>query len=76
VIAQIVNIGFAILGGAFGFQLSENLAKLSPIYWGTNAFLKLSANQWDVGLNILVLSIFGLGLFTVGFWLFNRRLDI
>jgi ABC-type transport system involved in multi-copper enzyme maturation permease subunit len=76
VVAQIVNIGFAILGGAFGFQLSENLAKFSPIYWGTNAFLKLAANQWDVGLNILVLAIFGFGLFAVGFWMFNRRLDI
>jgi ABC-type transport system involved in multi-copper enzyme maturation permease subunit len=76
VIAQIINLGFAILGGAFGFQLPEALARFSPIYWGTNAFLKLSANNWDVGLNIIVLAIFGVVLFGAGFWLFNRRLDI
>jgi ABC-2 type transport system permease protein len=76
VIAQVINISFAIVGGAFGFQLSENVARFSPIYWGTNAFTKLSANNWDVGLNILVLSAFGLILFAVGFWMFNRRLDI
>ncbi len=75
-IAQVVNIGFAILGGAFGFQLPENLARFSMIYWGTNAFQKLSANQTDIGLNLLVLVVFGVGLFGVGFWLFNRRLDI
>jgi ABC-type Na+ efflux pump permease subunit len=76
VIAQIINIGFAILGGAFGFQLSEGLSRLSIIYWGTNAFQKLSANNTDIGLNLLVLLVFGAGLFGLGFWFFNRRLNI
>lgn len=76
IIAQIVNLAFALLGGAFGFQLPESISQFSLIYWGTNAFQKLSANQTDVGLNVLVLLAFGGVLFTIGFWFFNRRLDI
>jgi ABC-type Na+ efflux pump permease subunit len=75
-IGQLLNFALAILGGAFGFQLSENLSRFSLIYWGTNAFQKLAANQYDIGLNLLVLLAHGVILFGIGFWLFNRRLDI
>jgi ABC-2 type transport system permease protein len=76
VFAQLINLGMALLGGAFGFQLPEAISRFSIIYWGTNAFQKLAANQTDIGLNLLVLLIFGVGLFVIGFWFFNRRLDI
>jgi len=76
IIAQLINLLMAFIGGAFGFQLPDEIARLSLIYWGSNAFQKLAANQTDVGLNILVLAVFGVVLFGIGFWFFNRRLDI
>ncbi len=76
IIAQLINLVMAFIGGAFGFQLPEAIARFSLLYWGTNAFQKLASNQTDVGLNILVLSGFGVVLFGIGFWFFNRRLDI
>jgi hypothetical protein len=66
----------ALLGGAFGFAVPEVLARLSILYWGTNAFQKLAANQTDIGLNLVVLVAFGGILFAIGFWLFNRRLEV
>jgi linearmycin/streptolysin S transport system permease protein len=75
-IGQLINFGLAMLGGAFGFQLPEGLARFSMIYWGTNAFQKLAANQVDIGPNLLVLLAHAVILFGIGFWLFNRRLDI
>lgn len=74
--SQLINLALAFLGGAFGFQLPEFLSRFSMIYWGTNAFQKLAANQTDIGLNLLVLVAHAVILFGIGFWLFNRRLDI
>ncbi|MBZ0283793.1 MAG: ABC transporter permease [Anaerolineae bacterium] len=74
--AQILNLAMALLGGAFGFVPSEALSRFSLIYWGTNAFQKLAAGQNDIGLNLVILFGFFILLFGVGFWLFNRRLDI
>ncbi len=74
--AQLVNIVLALLGGAFGLQLSENLSRFSMIYWGADAFRKLSLGQGDIALNVLILLGHGVVLFVVGWWLFNRRLDI
>jgi ABC-2 type transport system permease protein len=74
--AQLINIVLALLGGAFGLQLSENLSRLSLIYWGADAFRKLSLGQGDITLNVLILVAHGVVLFVAGWWLFNRRLDI
>jgi ABC-type Na+ efflux pump permease subunit len=76
IVGQVINISLAVLGGSFGFQLPEALARLSLIYWGSDAFRKLSNNQSEIGLNALVLVVQGVILFAVGFWLFNKRLDI
>lgn len=73
---SVISIGLSVLGGAFGFQLPPNIAQFSLLYWGTDAFQKLSNGRTDVGLNLLVLVGFGVGLFAVGYWLFNRRLDV
>lgn len=73
---SVINIGLSVLGGAFGFQLPPSVAQFSLLYWGTDAFQKLSNGRTDVGLNLLVLAGFGAGLFAVGYWLFNRRLDV
>lgn len=76
IFSQILNIGLALIGGAFGFVPSEVLSRFSLIYWGTDAFRKLAANQTDIGLNVVVLLAHFVILFGIGFWLFNRRLDI
>jgi ABC-2 type transport system permease protein len=76
VYAQLINIAFVLIGGGFGFQLPEAIARFSPIYWGTNAFQKLAAGQTDIALNFVVLLAFGVILFAVGYGMFVRRLDI
>ncbi len=73
---SVINLAMAVLGGAFGFALPEAISRFSMIYWGTNAFTKLSQNQSDIGLNLLILLAQAVVLFAIGYWLFNRRLDI
>lgn len=72
----LVNIGLAVLGGAFGFSLPEQAAQFSLIFWGVDAFTKLASGQTDIALNLLVLVAQGLVLILVGTWLFKRRLDL
>ncbi len=72
----LINIGLAVLGGAFGFSLPVQAAQFSLIYWGVDAFTKLASGQTDIALNLLVLMAQGLALFLVGMWLFKRRLDL
>jgi ABC-2 type transport system permease protein len=73
---SMLNMGLGILGGAFGFSLPAAIAQISPLYWGTDAFGKLSAGQGDITINVLVLLVEGVVMFLVGMWLFNRRADI
>ena len=63
-------------GGAFGFQLPEVVSRFSLLYWGSGAFQKLANGSTDIGLNLVVLFALGAVMFTVGFWMFNRRLDV
>jgi ABC-type multidrug transport system permease subunit len=75
-----INIVLGLLGGAF-FPV-QNIPEIrpftvvSPVFWGTDAFTKLSQNIPDVGLNIVILLAQGLVMFLIGLWLFNRRLDV
>ncbi|MEZ4669980.1 MAG: ABC transporter permease [Anaerolineae bacterium] len=73
---SLISVAMAVLGGAFGFQLPREISQFSLLYWGTDAFTKLANGQGDITLNLLVLAVFGVGMFGIGFWLFNRRLDI
>jgi ABC-type transport system involved in multi-copper enzyme maturation permease subunit len=73
---SLINMGMAVLGGAFGFQLPEVLSRLSLLYWGAGAFQKLANGSNDIGLNLLVLLAMGGVMFSIGFWLFNKRLDV
>jgi ABC-type multidrug transport system permease subunit len=75
-----INIVLGLLGGAF-FPV-QNIPEIrpftvvSPVFWGTDAFAKLSQNIPDVGLNVVILVAQGLVMFLIGLWLFNRRLDV
>ena len=74
-LGTMVSMGLALLGGAFGFQLGE-FSKLSLIFWGVDGFERLSSGNAAIELNLLVLLIQGLILFSVGSWLFNRRVQV
>lgn len=76
IFGSLINIGMSVLGGAFGFQLPQSVAQFSILYWGTNAFQKLASGRGDIGLNLVVLAVFGAVLFGIGFWFFNRRLEV
>ena len=75
-IGAVINIIMAVLGGAFGFAVGAPLAYLSMIYWGTDAFQKLSAGSGDIALNVAVLLAQGGIMFAVGLFLFNRRVEV
>ena len=71
-----INISLAVLGGAFAFTLPDQVAKLSLIYWGVDAYTKLANSQADVAVNLLVLFGQGVVLFMLGAWLFKRRINL
>jgi ABC-2 type transport system permease protein len=76
VFGSVINIGLAVLGGAFGFQLPEAISSFSLLYWGRDAFETLATNSGDVWLNVAVLAGQGLVMFAIGLVLFNRRFEL
>jgi len=76
IISPIVNILLAFLGGAFGIQLPLSLRQFSLIYWGSDAFDKLAIGNTDIALNLIFLLVLGGLTFSIGTWLFSRRIDI
>ncbi len=76
IVSPIVNILLAFLGGAFGFQMPDGLRQLSLIFWGSDAFNKLSTGNTDIIINVIVLMVLGAITFTIGTWLFSRRIEI
>ncbi|MDZ4765122.1 MAG: ABC transporter permease [Chloroflexota bacterium] len=79
VIAGAVSLAMGALGGAFfnveGIPGVNVISRLSLVYWGSNAFQKLSLGDGDIGLNLIVLLGLGAAMFVVGLALFNRRLN-
>lgn len=75
-IGAVINIVMALTGGGFGVPPILPLAYISFIYWGTDAFFKLAANDSDIWLNMAVLMIYGLVMFGVGSVLFSRRVEV
>jgi ABC-2 type transport system permease protein len=78
-IGGLISIVMGVLGGAF-FSIDAipaliPISRLTPNYWGLNAFTKLSQNQSDIGLNVLVLIALGAVMFLIGMFIFNRRLE-
>jgi ABC-type transport system involved in multi-copper enzyme maturation permease subunit len=76
VFSSVLNIGLAVLGGAFGFSLPQSISQFSLVYWGRNAFDMLAVGQSDIGLNVMVLIVQGLVMFAIGIVLFNRRFEL
>lgn len=76
IIGPMVNMALGVLGGSFGFAVSDTLGRLSLIYWSVDAFQKLAANESGAGLNLLILIGQGLLFFLLGLWFFRRRLNL
>lgn len=73
IIASLLNTFFAFLGGTFGIQFSREIAGFSPIYWAVDGLSKLSNQNTDIGLNVLILLIQGVVTFAIGLYFFNKR---
>jgi len=73
IVASVLNMALGVLGGAFAFQLPASIAAFSFIYWGRQAFERLSSGNGDIALHLLVLSGQGVVMFVVGLLLFRRR---
>jgi ABC-2 type transport system permease protein len=80
VIGGIISMMMGLFGGVFFSVQSvpalEPISRLTIVYWGVDAFSKLSANRADIGLNLLVLLAIGIVFFTGGWLVFNRRLNV
>jgi ABC-type multidrug transport system permease subunit len=76
-IGTTINMAMAVLGGAFfnvqAIPVLQPFTWLSLIYWGSDAFIKLSLDQTDIGLNVLVLLGLGAVMFLAGLFVFSRR---
>jgi ABC-type multidrug transport system permease subunit len=79
-IGSVINMAMGVLGGAFfnvqAIPLLQPLTAFSLVYWGTDAFTKLSQGFTNIGLNLIILLVQGAVMFLLGLWLFNRRLKV
>ncbi|MFN2147235.1 MAG: hypothetical protein ACK2T2_02495, partial [Anaerolineales bacterium] len=76
VFGSVLNIGLAVLGGAFGFQLPDQISSVSLLYWGRSAFEALALNSGNVTTNVIVLAGQGVLMFAIGLFLFNRHFEL
>lgn len=76
IVSPIVNILLAFFGGAFGIQLPQSISQVSLIYWGSDAFDKLSNGNTDILVNVGFLVVLGLITFSLGTWFFSKRIEV
>jgi ABC-type multidrug transport system permease subunit len=76
IVSSVLFAGLGALGGTFGFALPQDVARFSPIYWGSDAFRQIAGGSPDITLNILILLIQGGITFAIGAWLFSRRVGL
>lgn len=76
-VGPMISSTLGALGGAFGFRLPSAIASISPVWWGSEALLRVSNGEiGQLGLPLLVLFGSGLVAFAVGTYFFRRRLDL
>lgn len=76
IFGPIISSGLGVLGGSFGFQLPPEVARFSPIWWGTGALRTLAEGESTIGPHLLVLLGIGMLLLVVGAILFRRKLEL
>ena len=79
-IGSVIILAMALFSGAFfsveGVPVLRTLSRFTLNFWGTDAFTRLAQNDTDIGLNLVVLLVFGAVTFGAGLLLFNRRLEV
>lgn len=76
IVGPMVTILFGALGGTFGGLVPRVVGQFSPSWWGVQALQKLSANEIDIGLNLLVVFGVGIVLALAGTFFFRRRMGL
>lgn len=80
VVGSLTAMAMGMIGGVFfstqGIPVLGTLSRLTIIYWGVDAFGKLSVNRSDIAPNLIFLLLFGLVFFMAGWFIFNRRLNV
>jgi hypothetical protein len=71
-----ITLLLGALGGTFGALVPSSVGHFSPTWWGIEALRKLSANEADIGLNLLVLFAAGVVFALVGTFFFRRRMEL
>lgn len=72
----LITLALGALGGIFGTVVPPDFARFSPTWWGIEAIRKLSANEVDIGLNLLVLFAVGIVFAGLGTFFFRRRMGL
>jgi ABC-2 type transport system permease protein len=72
-IGSVISIAMAVFGGTFGFIVGPPLSYFSINYWGMEAFIDLAQGSGEFWLSALVMLIFGIVTFSIGMFIFNRR---
>ncbi len=76
-VGPMVSATLGALGGAFGFRLPQAIAGFSPVWWGSEALLRVSNGEiGDLGMPLIVLFGTGIVAFSIGTFFFKRRLDL
>ena len=74
-IGTVLALFMAVVGGSFGFALPGAVANLSIVKWGTDSFARLAAGNNDILLNLVLLVVFGVTTFALGFILFRSKIS-
>src|SRR5690606_8697464 len=83
VIGSAVVIVMGLLSGTFfpvqaleAMPFVKFLPYLTLNYWAVDGFLTLAVGQTGILLNVALLLLLGAVMFIIGWWAFNRQLDI
>jgi ABC-type transport system involved in multi-copper enzyme maturation permease subunit len=78
IVGGIVSMAMGLFGGAFfsvdTIPLLAPLSRFTVVWWGSDLFRKLSLNQTDILLNLVILLGLGVVMFVIGTLIFNRRM--
>jgi ABC-2 type transport system permease protein len=80
IVGGLIAILFGLFSGAF-FSIQAipgiaPLSRLTPNYWGVDAFTRLAQGNSDIATNLLVLAIIGVVTFFAGLFVFDRRMNV
>jgi ABC-2 type transport system permease protein len=75
-IGPMVTLLIGAVGGIFGTIIPPEYARFSPTWWGIEAIRKLSVEETDIGLHLLILFGAGALMAVAGTFFFRRRMGL